>query len=101
MATQNPRLALTIPPEVKKIYEETAKTLGIPASRLIVQIMIEASPSIKQMGESLQKAKDDPEKGFSGLAEVLQSADKASAEIQLDIEDQIKKQKKAKGTPAK
>jgi hypothetical protein len=93
MATIHKRLALTIPPEVKKIYEDTAKIIGIPASRLIVQIMIEAAPSVKQMGDAYQQAKNDPVTGLEGLAEILQGADKASADFQHDIEDQIKKQR--------
>jgi hypothetical protein len=94
MTTQNPRLALTIEPELKKIYEETAAIIGIPASRLIVQIMAEAAPAIKKMGEALQKAKQDPVTGLFGLAEILQNADKQSGEFQLDIEDEIKKRRK-------
>lgn len=94
MGNQNPRMQITAPPEIKKIYEDAAAIIGIPASRLIVQIMVEAAPSVQKMGEALKKAKNNPVTGLEGLAEILQGADKASAEFQHDIEDQIKKQRK-------
>jgi hypothetical protein len=86
MTTQNPRLALTMKPELKRIYESTAEAMGIPTSRLIVQILAESSDLVTAMGKAVVKARSttrtttDPQLVIRG---------ESPNEAQLDIEDQI------------
>lgn len=96
MGQQNPRMALTVPPDIKKIYDDTAEILGIPTSRLVMQILTEAAPGIKKMGLAVEKAKIEPLSGLHDLDSLLGDTTDGINDLQMDIEDQIKRKKKPK-----
>ena len=93
MANPTPRVALSVPADIKKIYDDTADELGMPTSKLIVQIMMEAAPGVQKMGEAVRAAKEDPETGLRRLSDLLDDARKIADDGQLDIEYQLKKTK--------
>lgn len=87
MGHQNQRLALTMEPELKRAYETTAKAMGIPASRLIVQILEQSKPMVLQMGKAVFNARSDSEPQLVIRGE-------SPNEEQLDLEDQIASKRK-------
>ena len=89
MATTNPRMQITLKPETKKIYEDFAEVMGIPASRAVVQILEESQESIMAITASLEAAKADPVKGLKGLKKLVENGLETAAESQIDIEDAI------------
>lgn len=81
MATREPRVAVTLPTDVKCLYQQAAESMGISTSKLAAKILIDASPQIRELNLLLSKAKspEDYLKGVSGL--VRQSNDDIQADI--------------------
>lgn len=89
MPTSNPRMQITVKPETKKIFEDAAKVMNIPASRLVTQVLEESQESIMEIGLALKAAQRDPVKGLRKINELVQNSRLDAAHSQLDIEDQI------------
>lgn len=90
MTERRKRMALSVPPEVKKIYDDAADAAGMTTSKLIVQILAEAAPAVKKMGLAIGKAKSKPAESLQDLSSLLDNGSGKINDLQMDIEDQIK-----------
>ena len=81
MATKQPRTQLTIPEDIKVIYKNTAEVLGIPASRLMSNMLIEAAPSVRELEMILTKSKTKAQ-AVNSMDELIQAVvDDAQGDI--------------------
>lgn len=100
MPTTNPRVALTVKRRTRQIFTDTAGAMGVPASRLMTQVLEESQDGIEQLGIALVKAKAGSVNGLEGLAKALQEKIDTAEGAQVDLEVLIEKKKREK-TPVK
>ena len=97
MPSKKPRIALTVPEEIKAVYDYTAEQMGVPTSQLILGIMEDNADQVLQLGKAMELAKKDAEKGMSAMNKLINKARQDCADAQWDLEDQIaEKRGKAK-----
>lgn len=91
MVKQKKRVALTLEPDIARIYEDTARSMGIPSATFIAHMLCDAAPSIKQLGKSVEAAKNEPISGMGQLSRLAKKTSEKAAEYQVDIEEEIKR----------
>lgn len=96
MAKQAKRVALTLPPEVKKTLEELSALSGTAVSSIITQMVIESMPVYRALVEAYKAAKSDPEQLAEKVSAVILQAQAKTAQANLDLQDELKKQKPRK-----
>lgn len=96
MPSRNPRIALTLKPELKKVFDDAADILGVKTTKLIVEVLEEAQGPIHEMAQAVHAAKSDPVKGLSGLKDMVISGRQDIAQAQIDLEDEIAAQSRSK-----
>lgn len=69
MSKQNPRVALTVPADLNDLLDKVASYQGIPKTRLITEILIEAKPIFEQMLLAYEQLEQNKE----GALEVLKN----------------------------
>lgn len=89
MAIKNPRVAITLPEETKRLYERAGELMGVSASKYIASILIEASPGVQELIALLEKRESSVET-LVGLSKL--SREHAN-EIQADLVDELASQK--------
>lgn len=99
MPSEKPRIALTVPDEVKAVYDYTAGQMGIPTSKLVLQVMEESLEQIKAIGEALEMVKKDPQKGLSIMDRMVRQTRIEAAGVQVDLEDAIAREKRSRKPP--
>ena len=85
MATKNPRVALSLPADVKATYERYAAVLGVPASRAMANILIESNSAIQEVTDALELS-SNPAQALAAMSSVLREK---SNDAQTDIVDQL------------
>jgi hypothetical protein len=100
---RNKRLAISLTPDIKSIYEKTAGLMGIPASTFISTLLTESAPSIKAMQKPLRSALKDKQHALTGISELIDDLKEEATEHQDNINDTIKNGNKeaGKGDPFK
>jgi uncharacterized protein (DUF1778 family) len=93
MPNKHPRIALTIPQEYKSVYDDTAALMGIPTSKFILNMLIEASPSIKALQRPLKKAQADRSSVLHDMTLIVDEVRSEVDKAQIDIEDLIENTK--------
>jgi hypothetical protein len=89
MPSKHPRIALTMPQEYKSIYDETADLMGIPTSKFILNLLVEASPSIKALQKPLKKAQVDRSSALGDMTGLIDDIRSGADKAQIDIEELI------------
>ena len=89
MAIKNPRVAVTIPEETKRLYERAGGLMGISTSKYIASILIEASPAV----EDFVKALEDKSTPVETLVKLTALVRNQSSDLQADLVDEIVAQK--------
>jgi hypothetical protein len=89
--TRDQRLAISLAPEIKLIYQETAGLMGIPASTFIARVLAESAPSIKAMQEPLKAALTSKKQALKGMNVLIDGLKVKADEKQLDILEEMKK----------
>jgi len=85
----NPRVAVTIPEDVKRLYERAGGLMGISTSKYIASILIEASPAVRDFIEVVE-AKSTPVESLAKLTALVREQ---SNNLQADLVDEIVAQK--------
>lgn len=93
MPSQLPRIAITVPEDLKAVLAYTASQTGQPVSKLILDLLQEAKPQVLALGEAIEASKKDPLKGTKLLQRMLEGAKETAAEAQIDLDDAIEEQK--------
>jgi len=92
MATKNKRMGISLPLEVKAVYERAGKAMGIPASRYIASILIEGAPAVQELVKVIEKRSPKVET----LVDLAALAREKSNEVQTDLIDEIATEKTEK-----
>jgi hypothetical protein len=93
MPSKHPRIALTMPQEYKTVYDETADLMGIPTSKFILNMLIEATPSIKALQKPLKKAQAGRSSALGDMTGLLDEIRSDVDKAQIDIEEFIESSK--------
>lgn len=91
MATIQPRVQVCLNADTKAIYDNAARAMGIPTSKLIANICADAAPNIVQLTELLNQAKTSSSPvAFLNMAKDLAvDARQNAADAQIHLEDVI------------
>lgn len=89
MPSKDPRIAVLLPSDVKAIFDETAKLMGIPTSKFVRSMLIEASPSIKLLQKPLKTAAKAKKVSASQMFDVVDSMRSDVDKAQIDLEELI------------
>lgn len=92
MVTKNKRLAISLPLDVKDVYERAGKAMGVPASTYIASILIEGSGAVEELVKILEKKSPHVET-MVNLASMTRNV---SDEVQSDLIDEIASKKGSK-----
>jgi hypothetical protein len=88
MTIQNPRVALTVPPELNQILDDLARLQGIPKTKVILSILTEMKPILSELRDALHNVKtsSDPQSVLRsfGLSSVT-NATKATADLASEV----------------
>jgi predicted DNA-binding protein len=57
MPSRNPRLALTVPPDVRAAIDELAEAVGKPSSTVVVELLAEMVPQMQGLAKVARAAK--------------------------------------------
>lgn len=61
MTIQNPRIALTVPPDLNQILDDLARLQGIPKTKVILSILTEMQPILSDLRDALHSVKTSPD----------------------------------------
>jgi len=89
MAIKNPRIAVTIPEETKRLYDRASELMNTSTSKYIASILIESSPAVQELVKVLEE-KELPVDSLVKLTELVRSQ---SDSVQADLVDEIAAQK--------
>lgn len=88
MTIQNPRVALTVPPDLNQILDDLARLQGIPKTKVILSILTEMQPILSELRDALHNVKtsSDPNSVLRsfGLSAVT-NATKATADLASEV----------------
>lgn len=88
MTIQNPRVALTVPPDLNQILDDLARLQGIPKTKVILSILMEMQPILSELRDALHNVKtsSDPKSVLRsfGLSAVT-NATKATADLASEV----------------
>lgn len=93
MPSKNPRLILTLKPDLYQSISRYAQARDVPKARAVTDLLTEMQTALDRLSEALEEAKRKPEMAFQLLMENLNDAQLQAAQAQSDIF----KQSRAKG----
>tara|TARA_B100000446_G_C10439863_1_gene301343 strand:- start:155 stop:454 length:300 start_codon:yes stop_codon:yes gene_type:complete len=96
MPSRKPRIAITVPDDLKNDYDFVADQMGVTTTKLIIDVMEEAREQILSVGKAIEAMKHDPEKGLVYMKRLMTDVRQDAADAQLDLEDAIAQEKKRK-----
>jgi hypothetical protein len=85
MPTKNPRLILTLKPDLYQCITRYAEAQEVPKARAVTDLLSEMQTSIDRLTEALEEAKKKPEMAFQLLMENLNDAQLQAAQAQVDM----------------
>lgn len=99
MPAKNPRLILTLPPELDRVIRRYAAARDQPRATALTELLLEMVDPLDRLAETLEEAKKAPEMAFQLLLGNLSEAYAHAAEAQHDLFSDLKT--KAKDKPKK
>lgn len=92
MAVKNPRVAITLPEETKRLYERASALMGTSASKYMAAILIEASPAVQELIATVERT----ELPLDTLVEMTKLVRDTSSGVQEDLIEEIAALKRRK-----
>jgi len=100
MPTPNPRIYVTVDPEVDAVLRRLSKATGTSRAGYVRNILRHSLPLFEKLAEAAELAAKKPSEGATALQDVVTEMQIENAQIQLNL--QKKKQRKAlRKTPVK
>lgn len=81
MPTQNPRVFLTLPPELFELLGQLSALTGQPRSTIVRELLIEATPQFRAIVEALTLAKQKKIEALETLTPTLESLSKQTKSL--------------------
>ena len=96
MPTKKKRVAVTCPQELYDVLEEFSIVSGVSKSGIVVQMMTEMVPAMRQLTQAYQLAKTAPHAAFDELDTLLQKSALSAVQTRLNLEEEKSKYKPQK-----
>lgn len=90
------RMSLTLDPETDRILREFGKANEMSTATALRKFLVELSPSIQQITEALNKAKELPTEAIEDMHGLLLNAQNDLNQQHLDFHEKTKARKKPK-----
>jgi molecular chaperone GrpE (heat shock protein) len=90
MPSKNPRLILTLKPDLYQSISRLAEAREVPKARAVTDLLSEMQTAIDRLTEALDEAKKKPEMAFQMLMENLNDAQVKAAQAQADMFKKIR-----------
>lgn len=84
MATKNPRITITLNPNVYRVLQSISETSGQPMSSFVVEMIEGALPTIERMAATFQKVKRAQEGERKRFLEALDDAQSAIEPVVME-----------------
>lgn len=97
MPTKNPRMGLSLPPEVHKALKDLSDATGTSASAFVVEILTSSLPAIKGITQAALMARTNPGKALVAFSELMLEAQSDVAQTQLEFVREGRQLRAAKG----
>lgn len=85
MPSQNPRIALTVPPELDAVLGRIAAATGTGKATFVREWLCEAMPQLAGLATAMEMAKNQNTEAFTVLAQVLREATGKADQAALDL----------------
>lgn len=85
MPAVNPRITVTLQPQVHAILRELSRLTGNSQSALIAELLLESVPVFERMTTVLQAAEQLKQQGVEARGEITRSLDRAQARIEQQL----------------
>jgi hypothetical protein len=85
MPTKNPRMYITLTPELDRALREFRKVSGVSGSSFVTSILSEAVPMINSVAESFRLAKTGVRAPLEPMKEAINRAMIEGAQISLEL----------------
>ena len=90
MPSKNPRLILTLQPDLYQSIARLAAARDVPKARAVTDLLMEIQTALDSLSEALEEAKKKPEMAFQMLIENLNDAQLKAAQTQADMFKQVR-----------
>lgn len=85
MPSKNPRLILTLQPNLYRSITRLAAARDVPKARAVTDLLMDMQTALDSLSEALEEAKKKPEMAFQLLMENLNEAQLKAAQTQADM----------------
>ena len=92
MPTKHPRVAITVPEDIKSAYARLSGITGVSLSKAMANVLIEAKPAIDSLCDVLEQQSNPSQK----LAELAALSNEMNNDNQTDIVDRLEAEKRQK-----
>lgn len=90
MPSKNPRLILTLQPDLYQSITRLAAARDVPKARAVTDLLKDMQTALDALSEALEEAKKKPEMAFQLLMENLNEAQLKAAQTQADMFKQVR-----------
>ena len=101
MPSKNPRMMLTIPPELAKAFDEFRDATGTAPASFVTHLLMESIPMIRSITEASRAAARDQQEALGILQSALGTALHQGTSAQLEMLEAGTALRRARGTKPK
>ena len=101
MPSKNPRMMLTIPPELAKAFDEFRDATGTAPASFVTHLLMESIPLIRSITEASRAATRDQQEALGILQSALGAALHQGTSAQLEMLEAGTALRRARGTKPK
>lgn len=101
MPSKNPRMMLTIPPELAKAFDEFREATGTAPASFVTHLLMESLPMIRSITEASRAAARDQQEALGILQSALGTALHQGTSVQLEMLEAGTALRRARGTKPK
>lgn len=101
MPSKNPRMMLTLTPELAKAFDEFREATGTAPASFVTHLLMESLPMIRSITEASRAAARDQQEALGILQSALGTALHQGTSVQLEILEAGTALRRARGTKPK
>lgn len=85
MPSKKPRMILTLPEDTHAALFELAEAMGKPAATIATEILVDASPNLRELARIARQFKVSPQSGLAQMADTLSRIAAGSTQAELGL----------------
>lgn len=101
MPSKNPRMMLTLTPELAKAFDEFREATGTAPASFVSRLLVESLPMIRSVTEASRAAAKDQQEALGILQSALGAALHQGSSAQLEMLEASSSIRRARGTKPK